>query len=271
MATNKEIEDYTKKAEQGDVFSQYCLGMIYAQENYDPEKALYWYTKAAEQGNGGAQYNLGRCYEDGTLENNPEKAVYWYTKAAEQGEVQAQYNLGSCYHNGEGVPKNLEKAVYWFTKAAEQGIAEAQKSLRVIREAKIYGGSYSESKIYKTVQENFIGANFIAVFKKWKDYKGRASRREFWLFALACFIVNIVFMVLTVIPLLGFLVGIVNFVFGLAIIIPSFTVAVRRLHDTNKTGWLMLLVLIPIVGWIILLVFYIQKGTPGGNKYGPEH
>jgi uncharacterized membrane protein YhaH (DUF805 family) len=58
--------------------------------------------------------------------------------------------------------------------------------------------------------------------------------------------------------------------FGLASFIPSLSVTVRRLHDTDKSGWLILLGLIPLIGVIILLVFYILPGTKGPNKFGPD-
>jgi uncharacterized membrane protein YhaH (DUF805 family) len=158
------------------------------------------------------------------------------------------------------------------------------------------------------VQENFIGANYIAVFKKWKVLEGRANRKEFWLFALVNFCIGIVLAILGAIPILGLLFGLVSFLFSLAIIIPNFTVGVRRLHDTNRSGWTLLLLLISFVGFIILipsiiagigmfgyggfgyglgfgliilsfllmlagaipiLVFMIMPGTPGENKYGP--
>jgi uncharacterized membrane protein YhaH (DUF805 family) len=110
--------------------------------------------------------------------------------------------------------------------------------------------------------------NFLTVIKKYTVVKGRASRKEFWMFVLACIIISILFGILVVIPVLGIIAGIASFLFGLATIIPGFTVSVRRLHDINKTGWLLLLMLIPLVGWIILLVLCAQKGTAGKNKYG---
>jgi uncharacterized membrane protein YhaH (DUF805 family) len=120
------------------------------------------------------------------------------------------------------------------------------------------------------VQENFIGANFIAVIKKWKIHEGRASRREFWLFVLGGVIISIALSILSSIPVLGWLFRLVYFLYGLALIIPSVTVGIRRLHDTNKTGWLMLLLLIPIVGWIPVLILCALEGTKGKNNYGPE-
>lgn len=59
-------------------------------------------------------------------------------------------------------------------------------------------------------------------------------------------------------------------IFVLAAIIPAFAVGARRLHDTGKSGWLQLLVLIPLIGYIILLIFYVQDSASGENKYGPN-
>ena len=110
----------------------------------------------------------------------------------------------------------------------------------------------------------------LAALKKFKVVKGRSSRREFWMFVLSTVIVSIILSVLTVIPFLVKLVDIVIFLYGLAIFVPSITAGVRRLHDTNKSGWLMLLGLIPIAGAIVLIVFWSFKGNPGKNRYGPK-
>ncbi len=59
-------------------------------------------------------------------------------------------------------------------------------------------------------------------------------------------------------------------IFSLAILIPSISVSVRRLHDIDRTGWWVLISLVPLVGWIVLLVFHVQDSTLGPNKYGPN-
>ena len=112
--------------------------------------------------------------------------------------------------------------------------------------------------------------NGIAVVKNYKVFTGRAGRREFWLFALGCFAVGLVLGILSMIPFLGIIFTIVSVLFSLAILIPSIAVSIRRLHDTNRTGWLLLLCLIPAVGAIILLYFCILEGTAGENQYGPD-
>jgi uncharacterized membrane protein YhaH (DUF805 family) len=112
--------------------------------------------------------------------------------------------------------------------------------------------------------------NYLAVLKQFKVFTDRSGRKEFWMFVLGCIIAGIIFGILTTIPVLGKLFGLASFLYSLAIIVPSIAVGIRRLHDTDKTGWLMLLCLIPIVGGIIVLVLCALEGTPGKNQYGPK-
>src|SRR5436305_1691005 len=63
---------------------------------------------------------------------------------------------------------------------------------------------------------------------------------------------------------------ILYYIYGLAVLLPNLAVGVRRLHDTGKSGWWLLIGLIPIVGWIVLLVFFVTAGQPGNNQYGPD-
>lgn len=108
--------------------------------------------------------------------------------------------------------------------------------------------------------------------EKYAQFNGRARRAELWWFAL----VNLViFWVLAGLAFVldGGLSAIFWFlyiVFWLATIVPSIAVGVRRLHDTNKSGAMLLLVLIPFVGGIIILVFYLIDGDRGENQYGPS-
>ena len=108
------------------------------------------------------------------------------------------------------------------------------------------------------------------VLKNFANFNGRARRKEFWTFTIVNIIVSILLSIFSAIPVLGLLFMLLSIVYPLAVLIPSIAVCVRRLHDTNRTGWLVLLGLIPIVGVIILIVFGIQEGTPGDNQYGPD-
>jgi uncharacterized membrane protein YhaH (DUF805 family) len=111
--------------------------------------------------------------------------------------------------------------------------------------------------------------NYFGVLKKYTVFSGRADRKEFWMFVLANILVGIVFSILTKIPILKIIFWIAYVLYCLAILVPSVTVGIRRLHDTNKTGWLLLLCLIPALGAIVVLIFCAMEGTPGENQYGP--
>jgi len=115
-------------------------------------------------------------------------------------------------------------------------------------------------------------------FKKYADFQGRARRSEYWLFSLFCFIVGLVIGVLRVATggmeamQSGRLdaLGVVNLLFSLAVLVPSLAVGFRRLHDTNRSAWWILIAFIPLLGWIALIVFYLLPGTPGPNRFGPD-
>ncbi len=113
----------------------------------------------------------------------------------------------------------------------------------------------------------------VAAFKKfisnYFNFKGRSTRKDFWFTILDIFIITII---------IGFIVGplqledkIVNLIlelYGLILIIPMLSLEIRRLHDINKSGWWILLSLIPGIGSIILIVFYCTPSINENNKYG---
>lgn len=101
-------------------------------------------------------------------------------------------------------------------------------------------------------------------FQKYAQFRGRASRSEFWWWYLASVIIEIV---LRGLGSVSAIFGILGLLFGLAVIVPQIAIAARRLHDTNRSGWWQLLGLIPIVGWIILLVWFIQREKPEGVRF----
>ena len=111
-----------------------------------------------------------------------------------------------------------------------------------------------------------IIANFKnIVSKKYACFDGRADQKEFWYFVLVNVVVGIILSILdVVIPLPDILLPIWN----LALLVPSLAVTARRLHDTGKSGWLQLLCLIPVIGWIIVLVLCIPAGDAAENQYG---
>jgi uncharacterized membrane protein YhaH (DUF805 family) len=102
-------------------------------------------------------------------------------------------------------------------------------------------------------------------FENYATFDGRASRPAFWwwtLFSiLAAIAANIVDAIVGI--------PIFSIVVGLGLFLPNLSVAIRRLHDTGNTGWWVLIGLIPLIGFVVLLIFFLQKGDPGENKYGP--
>jgi uncharacterized membrane protein YhaH (DUF805 family) len=99
------------------------------------------------------------------------------------------------------------------------------------------------------------------------NFEGRASLSAYWWYALALFIVNAVLEIFSVAigsVALSLLVDLAAFVVGLS----ALSAAVRRMHDTDKSGWMLLLGLIPFVGWIVVLIFALLPGTPNQNRFG---
>ena len=108
---------------------------------------------------------------------------------------------------------------------------------------------------------------YFTVLKKYAVFSGRARRKEYWMFALFNVIVMLVFELFEKLNP-GFYV--ITSLYTLAILIPFLAVSVRRLHDTNRSGWRVLLGLIPLIGHLIVLVFMTQNGQPHENQYGPD-
>ena len=91
--------------------------------------------------------------------------------------------------------------------------------------------------------------NYVAVLKKFQNFEGRAGLAEFWMFVLVTLVIGLI---------LGFISQGLSSLYSLFSLVPSLAVGARRLHDTGRSGWLQLLGLIPIIGWIILIYFFIQ-------------
>lgn len=112
---------------------------------------------------------------------------------------------------------------------------------------------------------------YVEVLKKYAVFNGRARRKEYWYFILFNLIASFVF---------GFIdgiigtfsleagIGLLGGLYTLAVLIPSIAVSVRRLHDTDRSGWWLLIALIPLIGAIVLIVFFVQDGTSNENKHG---
>lgn len=103
-------------------------------------------------------------------------------------------------------------------------------------------------------------------FENYATFEGRASRPAYWWWFLFGVLVSIVTNIIdrgvldtTVLSTLA----------GLALLLPGLAVGVRRLHDTNHSGWWILIGLIPVIGWIVLIVFLVTRGDPAENRFGP--
>ena len=105
------------------------------------------------------------------------------------------------------------------------------------------------------------------VKNKYATFSGRARRTEYWMFFLFYFLIALAIGFVEAFIHLG---GVLSILYGLAMLVPSLAVTVRRLHDTSRSGWWILIALIPAIGTIILLVFMVLDSTPETNDYGPN-
>ncbi|HLJ78170.1 MAG TPA: DUF805 domain-containing protein [Acidobacteriaceae bacterium] len=116
---------------------------------------------------------------------------------------------------------------------------------------------------------------YLMVWQKYAQFSGRSRRREYWMFTLINSVACAVLYGAAMVALLNgsngsmFLLFLLLGAYGLAALIPSLAVSVRRLHDTNKTGWWLLLCLVPF-GGLIIIVFQCLDSDPGDNQYGPN-
>jgi len=112
-----------------------------------------------------------------------------------------------------------------------------------------------------------------ALTKKYATFEGRARRTEYWYFMLFYFLAFVAFAIVDGVT--GTLdeeagIGLLSGLFVLATLIPTIAVLVRRLHDTDRSGWWALLNLVPLVGGLVLLVFTVLDSQPGANRFGPN-
>lgn len=115
-----------------------------------------------------------------------------------------------------------------------------------------------------------------SVFSKYADFSGRATRSEYWYFYLFTFLVVMVYYIALFAMLVsgsrdssaaGYL-SVMIIIYALVMTIPSLAVTVRRLHDTGHSGWWIFLNLIPVIGSIVLFIWYITDSDPDTNEYG---
>lgn len=113
---------------------------------------------------------------------------------------------------------------------------------------------------------------YLDALKKYVDFSGRARRKAYWFFVLFNLIISFV---------LGFIdglmglaseggVGLLGGLYSLAVLLPGIAVSVRRLHDTGRSGWWLLIGFIPLIGVLVLIVFMVMDSEQGDNQYGPN-
>lgn len=116
--------------------------------------------------------------------------------------------------------------------------------------------------VFKTYFMDVITKNYV-------NFEGRASRKQFWIFVLLLAIIAAVLNQLSIMDnFIGTLFWIVSILYSLAMILPVVGIGARRLHDTDRSGWWWLLYFLPVIGWIVLLVFWVLPSTPGQNRFG---
>lgn len=106
---------------------------------------------------------------------------------------------------------------------------------------------------------------YLDVLKKYATFTGRSRRREYWMFAL---IHTLIYMALWGAGFVVDIMALVAILYALALLIPNLAVTVRRLHDTGRSGWWILIALVPFVGVIVLIVFLALDSKPGDNAHG---
>lgn len=110
--------------------------------------------------------------------------------------------------------------------------------------------------------------------KRYLDFAGRSRRKEYWMFFLLVIILEVVAMVLDNVLGMGQMIagiyGPLLVLLMLVLIVPGIAVSIRRLHDIDRSGWWVLIALVPFVGGLVLLVFFVVEGTRGANRFGPD-
>lgn len=112
---------------------------------------------------------------------------------------------------------------------------------------------------------------YLKCWQQYADFSGRARRKEYWMFVL--FNAIVAFVISFILGLIAGLTDIaalanLSYIYTLAVLIPSLAVCVRRLHDVGKSGWMYLICLIPVVGWIWLIILFCTDSQKGSNKWG---
>ena len=112
---------------------------------------------------------------------------------------------------------------------------------------------------------------YLKVLRQYTDFNGRARRTEYWMFTLFSVIISVVLAILdAVLDTYAGGFGLLGVLYSLAVLLPSLAVGARRLHDTGRSAWWLLIGLIPLIGTIVLIVFFALDGYRGPNAHGPD-
>lgn len=113
---------------------------------------------------------------------------------------------------------------------------------------------------------------FLIVMKKAFVFKGRARRKEYWMFALIAFLIGIATNVIDLLNgwMLTPAIGVLSALFSLLIFLPNISVSVRRMHDLGYSGWWVMIILLPILGPLLLLMMFCYDGESFPNRFGPN-
>lgn len=111
---------------------------------------------------------------------------------------------------------------------------------------------------------------YLKVIKNYFGFSGRARRKEYWMFALLSAVISIALGIVDAIIGSAGSIGVLGLLYTLAVLIPSLAVSVRRLHDTDRSGWWLLIGLVPLIGAVVLLVFLASEGTRADNRFGAD-
>jgi uncharacterized membrane protein YhaH (DUF805 family) len=114
---------------------------------------------------------------------------------------------------------------------------------------------------------------YAKVLRQYADFSGRARRTEYWMFTLVNVIIGLVLSLVDEVVFVGpglSTTGWLGTIYSVALIIPTLAVGARRLHDTGRSGWWQLIALIPLIGVIVLIVFFALEGQRSTNAHGPD-
>lgn len=113
---------------------------------------------------------------------------------------------------------------------------------------------------------------FVDALKKYVEFNGRARRKAFWMYVLIYFLIAFAVSIVEAVisGATGTEINLISALLTLGLLLPSLAIGARRLHDIGHSGWWQLIGIIPLVGFIVLIIFYVRDSQPGDNEYGPN-